>query len=60
MTLIKVKKRLSSEEYIYSSEKVINGFILYIAFKGKKKNSNDIYKIYFKTKKEINQFLKGI
>lgn len=32
MTLNKIKKRLSKEEYIYSVENITSGFILYTAF----------------------------
>lgn len=59
MNLNKLNKRLMEDEYIFSSEKIINGYLLYIAFRTDMNSHNEIFKIFFKTKKEINLLLKG-
>lgn len=60
MTLNKIKKRLKNEEYIFASEKIINGYILHVAFRTNINSHNEIVKIFFKDKKEMNLFIKEL
>jgi hypothetical protein len=49
-----IKNNLKNKEYAFAIVKIVNGYLLLLAFK-----ESTFHKIYFKTKKEINIFLKN-